>query len=330
MHRHSHHHAHAHAHYTGGAAAPSRSELPLAEHPTLELETDFAFIAVEPIGEGEAPSCDVSGIGENAHAHVTTDKGVTRVRVEGLAHAIEDGISRRGWGHSFWSRGRFHGRFPTHITLRVPANVRAKIRATGARVQIERLAGCDLTVAVDAGALELDDVSGRLVLSTDAGRIEGRRISGSLEATTSMGEIRLDVLSLDPGEHRVRTNMGAARIELARGMPVQIDTRTAMGTARVDYASVKGAPSVLSLEADVGGIRVGTSRHVWSPSRATKASTPVNAGPYRTANEPENTPENTRIRARSDEDLNKILNEVADGKVSPGDARELLRAMGWS
>lgn len=322
MHRNFHDHPRGRAH----GAASVRTDLPLWEHPTLELETDFASVSIVPIAPGEPPFCEVAGAGATPHADVTTHQGITRVRIDSVARAIEDGLgSGRFWEGPFWMRSRFHGHFPTHVVLHVPTTVHARVRSIGARVNVERLDGCHLEISTDAGTMQLADVRGRLVLSTNAGRIEGRSIAGSIDVSTSAGAIFMEILSLDPGQHRIHTNMGAARVDLAKGMPVRIDTRTAMGSARVDFQSVKDAPATLAVEADLGGIRVGTSRRAWAPRTDRAPSEP--ATPYRTA---PSAGDAEPPRAPSDEDLNKVLREVAEGKLSAGDARELLRAMGWS
>ncbi len=322
-------HRHLHDHPRGRArgAASVRTELPLWEHPTLELETDFASVSIVPLAQGEEPYCEVAGTGATPHADVTTHQGITRVRIDSVARVIEDGLGAgRFWEGPFWTRSRFHGHFPTHVVLHVPPAIHARVRSIGARVNVERLEGCHLEISTDAGTMQLADVRGRLVLSTNAGRIDGRSIAGSVDVSTSAGAISMEILSLDPGTHRIHTNMGAARVELAKGLPVRIETRTAMGSARVDFQSVRDAPATLAVEADLGGIRVTTSRRAWAPS--VHRGTPEAATPYRTA--PAGADEGGPARAPSDEDLNKVLRDVAEGKLTASDARELLRAMGWS
>lgn len=308
-----------------------RRPLPLAEHPFLDIDSDFAFVAVVPTTAGEDPFLEISGAatlggdGPTLGFDVQGKDGTTSVRIHGAARAIEDRItSGRFWEANFWEKRRWHGHFRTQIVAHVPRNVRMRIRSAAARVHVEQLSGCELSISTNAGALFLEDVVGRLTLTTEAGRIDGRRVGGTIDASTSAGAISLEILSLDPGTHRIRTNMGAARVDLAQGMPVQIDTRTAMGSSRVDFRSVKGAPAILELEADLGAIRVRASRHRWDANE-TGTTVADHGTPYRAPGNVVDAHED----AATDEDVKRILERVADGTLAPADARELLRAMGW-
>lgn len=325
-------HPNFHRQHFGRANGPTlRRPLPLAEHPFLDIDSDFAFVAVVPTTAGEDPFLEISGAatlggdGPTLGFDIQAKDGTTSVRIHGAARAIEDRItSGRFWEANFWEKRRWHGHFRTQIVAHVPRNVRMRIRSAAARVHVEQLAGCDLSISTNAGALFLEDVVGRLALTTEAGRIDGRRVGGTIDASTSAGAISLEILSLDPGTHRIRTNMGAARVDLAQGMPVQIDTRTAMGSSRVDFRSIKGAAAILELEADLGAIRVRASRHRWDANEAT--TTVADHGtPYRA---PGNVVD-AHSDAAADEDVKRVLERVADGTLAPADARELLRAMGW-
>ena len=177
------------------------------------------------------------------------------------------------------------------------------------------LSGCDLSIETDAGAVSVEDVSGRISLATQAGRIDALRISGAIDIATSAGAVNAEILSLTAGTHRIRTSVGAVRIELAKGLPVRIAARTTMGSTRVDFPVQEDALAVLDIEADLGAIRVSESSHRHDASE-------VSAGPYRTpAQSDEPSP-------RDNEEIESILARVADGELSPEAARELLRALG--
>jgi hypothetical protein len=295
MHRHPFHH-----HHFGGDAV--RHELPLGEHPRLEVESDFTLICLTPIKAGERPFVEIVGRAPLPTPTITGEGGTTRVGIDVIGHTFED--------LGFWDRRRWKKQFGAKVVFHVPENVQARIRPAAAAVHIEGLTGCDLDIQATAGAIFLERVAGKLALGTEAGRIDGVGISGSIQASTTAGAIRLELLALAPGRHKVHTSMGAAVIELARGMPVQIDTRTTMGSSRVEATSTRGASSVLEVEADLGAIRVFSSRQAWvAPAPAPATS------PYRDA---------------PDDTMERILARVADGSLSPRDARELLRSMGWS
>lgn len=296
-----------------------RRDLPLTEHPFLDLESDWALVWIEPtdgtpfielVGEAPLPELVVEGA-----------QGTTRVRASSLAGGLEDRFRRgRFWEGSFWERRRWKKHFQVQLIVHVPRDIHARIRPSAAYVHVERLLGCELDIHTDAGAIAIEDVSGRLVLGTEAGRIDGSGLAGSISASASAGAIRLEILHLEPGRHEIRTSMGAALVELARDMPVQIDTRTAMGSSRVHAVSTQGASAVLDIEAELGAIRVMTSRRVWKePPVPPHATTP-----YRSA------PAAAESAAPDDDAMQQILARVAEGSLSPAAARELLRSMGWT
>jgi hypothetical protein len=294
-----------------------RRDLPLAEHPLLDLESDFALVSVSPTSEapyvelvGEAPLPDLVVEGAN---------GTTRVRASRMGGGLDERFRHgRFWEGRFWDRPRWRKHLHVQLVVHVPPNVRAHIRPSAGYIHVEQLAGCQLDIHADAGAIALEDVSGRLTLTTDAGRIDGSGLRGSITASTTAGAIRLELVDLEPGRHKVRTSMGAALIELARGLPVQIETRTAMGSVRVDAPSTRGAAAILDVEAELGAIRVGTSRRAWvAPPMSSETDAQTI---YRTNGSPTN----------DDEAVERILARVADGSLSAHDARELLRSMGWA
>jgi hypothetical protein len=204
--------------------------------------------------------------------------------------------------------------------------VRAKIHSAAARIDVRDLEGCALTIDADAGSITLVRVAGRLSLSTQAGRIDGRDLAGTLSVSSSAAAVRLHVLSLDAGTHRISANMGSVRIAVADGFPLRIDARTQMGSSRVEYPSTRDAAAVLDVEADLGSIRIHASERKWKAkahARTPDAPPPQEGSPYResAARETPHVP---------DAELEKILARVADGSLSPAAAKELLRGLGWS
>ncbi|HEY1956953.1 MAG TPA: hypothetical protein VGH28_15140 [Polyangiaceae bacterium] len=290
----------------------ARWSLPLAEHPRLDLQTDIARVHVVPTAPGEAAFLEVTP--DHAHAappvEVEGSRGTTRVRIAGTWAGDPSWWSGPWWEKSFWKKG-----FRVNVVAHLPPNVAGKIQSSAAKVTVAGLAGCDLAIGTDAGSLQIEDCSGVLRLATDAGRIDARRIAGSLDIATSAGAVTADVLSLAPGTHRIRTNVGAVRLELARGMPVRVVARTTMGATRIDFPTREDAPAVLDVEADLGAIRVVESSRTWDGAAV------VAGGPYRT-------PTAAPARERHDEEIERILERVADGSLTPEAARDLLRALG--
>lgn len=308
-------HHHHHVDIEGGER--QRFDLPLGEHPLLDLGTDFALLSVKPVAAGETPFLEVVGGVPLPEVTIVAERGTTSVRIDYIGRNFDERLRRRGfWDGNFWDRRRWKKNFQAHVIVHVPENVRARLRPIAASVHVEKLLDCEIDIQTEAAALVLNDVSGRIVLGTEMGRIDGTGLAGSLSVTTTAGAVRLEIRSLDPGKHRVRTSMGAAIIEVARGMPVQIDTRTTMGSSRVEATSTRGAGAILDVEADLGAIRVLESRHAWIAPEVAR-SRPSAQSPYRSA-------------PPDDDSVEKILSRVAEGSLAPRDARELLRSMGWT
>ena len=76
--------------------------------------------------------------------------------------------------------------------------------------------------------------------------------------------MRLEILDLQPGEHRIRAAMGSVRLDLARGMDVCIETHTSFGSVRNDYPVRADAPRRLVLSTEMGSVRVDESQAVAS------------------------------------------------------------------
>lgn len=305
---------------------PEHALLPLHEHPRLDVEADFIHVAIAPVADGEAPFAELVGSRSDARAVVSADGGTTRVRLAYAGqHAREEahGAYRPWWDGKFWDPTWWEGRWKEEhhgkLVLHVPRDAEVRLRSNAGRVHVERLWGCDLSVEAHAGRVTLDDVSGRISLATQAGRIDGHRVGGTLDVSTSAGAVRLDIAFLAAGAHRIRTSMGAVRVALARGMPVRIDATTTLGSARVDFPSAEDAPALLSVEADLGAIRIAASDATWREVVEPPAR-PASDVPYRTP----------ATASSQDPEVQKILERVANGSLSPGDAHELLRAIGYA
>ncbi len=280
-----------------------RWPLPLAEHPALEMEADFAALTMVPLREGEEPFLEArTRHGRRLQLEVAGEGGTTRVRV---------GHSGTFWGG--WEAGG------ARLVAHVPRDVRARVRSSAGRIHVEHLEGCTLDIEADASRISLEDVGGALRVHSDAGRIDGVAIRGRLDFGSSAGAIRLEVAALDPGQHRVETNVGSLRLELARGLPVRIDSKTSMGSSKVDFPSTRDAEAVLELSADVGAIRVRESHRRYEASQMAPYP-PWPAGPYRA-------PQAGATPGVTQEELDAILERVAAGSLSPADASALLRAL---
>ncbi len=306
----------------------SRWTLPLLDHPRLELEADLARVSIVGIAAGETPWLEVES--DDPHTlplvDVEGEGATTRVRISGvhrgeppLTHPAPDAgpgwWKGPWWSAAFWDRRRWKKAFHVNVVAHVPRDVKGAVRSNAAKMRVADLFGCDLVIETDAGYLSIEDVSGALKLATQAGRIDARRISGSIDIATNAGAVSAEVLSLAPGTHRIRSHVGSVHLELARGMPVRVAARTTMGATRVDFPTTDDAPALLDIEADLGAIRVVESPRAWE-------ETTMAAGPYRT---PGAAPAR---REQDEEEIARILTRVADGSITPEQARDLLRALG--
>jgi hypothetical protein len=275
-------------------------ELPFGQPAELELHTEFGSLTLVPVEPDQAPRLELSR-GSAEHIEVHVDKVGETVRV-----ALDP-------QRSF----KWFGGWECKATLYVPRDVHAHVQTNAGSVTIEDLDGCELGVKANAGKIELRNVHGLVHLSADAGSVVGRQVGGYFDVETKAGSVRLEILDLQPGEHRVRAAMGSVQLILARGMDVCIETHTSLGSIRNNYPSHPSAATKLTLLTEMGSVRVdeGSSRSVWRPT-----SPP--APPIEPAR-----PESTRP-PREDPELNRILKMVEAGELSAHDADELLRAMG--
>jgi hypothetical protein len=203
--------------------------------------------------------------------------------------------------------------------------VRAALQTNAGSISVRGLEGCELGIKANAGKIELVDVYGLLHLGADAGTIVGRGLGGFFDVEAHAGSVRLEILDLQPGEHRIRTSMGSVRLELARGIDVCIEARTSMGSVRNNYPIRADAPTRLILSSEMGSVRV-EEAPVARPARRPTVPRPDAAAPG-----PPPTPSDAAgptSPPREDPELERILKMVEAGELSARDADELLRAMG--
>src|SRR3569833_143897 len=98
------------------------------------------------------------------------------------------------------------------------------------------------------------NVRGRLRMTAHAGSIDGRNLSGQISAQASAGSVRLEIASLDPGEHLVRAELGSVRVSLASTADVRVLTSTSMGSVRTRWPEHPNAPATLRLATELGSI----------------------------------------------------------------------------
>lgn len=277
-------------------------ELPFGKPAVLELQTEFGSLALQPVEPGGTPRIQLTR-GSMDAIGVSVEKVGDVVRV-----ALEP--------HGSFS---WFGGWDCRAVLYVPRDVRAGIQTSAGSVSVRNLEGCELGIKANAGKIELVDVYGLLHLAADAGSITGRGLGGRFDVETHAGSVRMEILDLQPGEHRIRATMGSVRLELARGMDVSIETHTAMGSVRNEYPVQLSAPTRLLLATEMGSVRVEEA----PVARPTRRPAPRNDDEYVAPGGA--APNEAR---REDLELERILKMVEAGELSAHDADELLRAMG--
>jgi len=272
-------------------------ELPFDQPAVLELQTEFGNLSLVPVEPGQATRLELSRGSENIDVHVDKQGEVVRVSLEPLQPF------------------KWFGGWDCRAVLYVPRNVRAGLQTNAGSVSVRNLEGCELGIKANAGKIDLVDIHGLMHLAADAGSITGRGLGGYFDVEAHAGSVRLEILDLQPGEHRIRAAMGSVRIELGRGMDVCIETHSSLGSVRNNYPVRADAPARLVLSTDMGSVRVdeASQRAVRRPAAAASDGAPR---------------ADSSTPPREDAELERILKMVEAGELSAKDADELLRAMG--
>jgi hypothetical protein len=302
-------------------------ELAFDQPAVLELQAEFGNLSLVPVEPGQSPRLELSrSSGDNVDVHVEKVDEVVRVTLD----------PRRGFNN--W----FAGGWDCRAVLYVPRDVHAALQTNAGSVSVRGLDGCELGIKANAGKIDLVDVYGLMHLAADAGSITGRALGGFFDVQTQAGSVKLEILDLQPGEHRFRASMGSVRLDLARGMDVCIETRTSLGSVRNNYPVRPEAPRRLLLSTEMGSVRVDegppmrSARRSASPRPPGSSSSSPDAsatdGPSPSASDEAQAetlrPASASRSAREDPELERILKMVEAGELSARDAEELLQAMG--
>ncbi|MEO8800505.1 MAG: DUF4097 family beta strand repeat-containing protein [Polyangiaceae bacterium] len=292
--------------------------LPFADVARLDLQADAFSIVVEAIGPSETPCIEMRKANRAPTVKVERDGETVRVSIR-----HDSGIPFLDWIP--WSAG-------SRLIVRVPQHLHARIYTGAGTIRATDLVGGDLELKTDAGTIEASRLRGNIRLFTSAGTIDGDDLAGTFDVKTDAGTVKLSIASLDPGVHRVHTSAGTVRVDLGRDVHARIEASSSFGSSRVNFPSLPNAAAVLSVTSDAGTVRVRGSEHVIAPP-PTRAPHPSERGtPYRQNEHSE------AIRAvvsplvvaeeDANEELERVLQMVADGKLTPLDAGEILRALG--
>jgi hypothetical protein len=280
-------------------------DLPFGSPAELELRSEWGSLALLPVEPGKQPRLELS------HDSVES----VDVHVEKVGHVVRVVLDPH---RSF----KWFGNWECRAAAYVPRDVHASVETNAGSVSVRDLDGCQLGIKANAGKIDLVKVRGLLHLSADAGSVTGREVGGYFDVETQAGSVRLEIVDLQPGEHRVRATMGSVRLELARGLDVCLETHTTLGSVRTQFPSRSSAPAKLVLSTEMGSIRVeevSSPASTWPhPDAPTAPSPPEPPAPEPTDARP----------SATDPELERILKMVESGDLSAHEADELLRAMG--
>lgn len=255
--------------------------LPLEAEGELELSSDMIPVRLRPAGPDGAARISSDGRDLEASGLAIEQLG-RRVRVR---VSVMDAFPFGFWGSN--ARG---------IDVYLPPAVRARVRTDVARIEAERLGGCELELETSAGIIAVRELSGRIVCASDAGAIEahdlgpcevelraeagritlenvqgrirlvtragsitGVSLAGSVDCSAELGTISLQLADLDAGEHRVQTKAGSIRIELPPELRVRVETSATIGRARSEHPSDPAAAAVLRATTELGDVRIQTA-----------------------------------------------------------------------
>ena len=295
--------------------------LPLGDIPYLEIHAEAAAIRLLPLEAGGTPRIVVGAPWMGAEIERRDESVIVTLKPKDPSPMS-----------FFWP---LFGRGWTWATVYLPEEAHAIVRSDFGRVEARDLHVNELEVSSQAGSIDLFHVKGRLRLSAQAGRIRGVGLAGAIEAETQAGAIQLDIDALAPGVHRAQSQVGAVRISLAEGIAVRIEGHTELGKVRVRYPSTDDATTILRLSTEMGAVEVrGKDGHEHDEHRGSehhhrhrhherserRAQWSAHFGDWHAGSRPP-PPEAPGPEFR------KVLDLVAAGKITPGDAEALLRAM---
>lgn len=269
-------------------------ELSFGERPRLDFRGDLVAVRVRPLLQGDKARVQVE--------HVE-DAGGVELDISQRGDWLLVTVRHRDALRSL-VRQRLRRRWMIGCLLELPAGVEARIETEAGAVDLQQLTG-DFELRSDAGQIRVSDVEGNLRLQTNAGRIECRRFRGWIEATTDAGAISLAAEALAPGTHRLRAAVGKVDVQLPSGADVRVETRSSIGRVRNDFTAADGAQALLRVETEVGAIAIRTAAVVRGADGATQHAS----------------------ESERQAEVLRILQQVADHVVSAEEANRRIAAL---
>lgn len=265
---------------------------------SIEFEAATFPLDVRTVEKGETPRIEMRNRGKQPNVAIEHAGDHVNVRID-----WDDEDSIFGWF-----------RRPARMTLFLPAKVRGRVAIGAGNIRILGELECEeLAFETGAGSIHAQRVRGRMRFDTGAGSIQIEDLEGAVVARTNAGSIRVRVRHLDPGTHTVHSEAGSVRVDVAQGLPVHVIPQVAFGHVKVEIREVPDAAAHLEVGSSAGAVAV-------RPWPGMKASAHVDFGPYRTSSL-------QTVKKQPSGELERILEMVADGTLTPDQAGELIAAL---
>jgi DUF4097 and DUF4098 domain-containing protein YvlB len=174
--------------------------VPLSSGGTVGVENSNGSITVESWSEGSVRIvAEKKARSEEAlqDIEVAIDESAGSVRIETIHH-------------------RRRGRGSVSYRIWVPAEANVEARTAN-------------------GAVDVREVTGRVVARSTNGSVKVEDISGDIEATTTNGSIRASYSRVGDGSHRFETVNGSVRVYLPSGASGELDAQTTNGSISTDF-----------------------------------------------------------------------------------------------
>ena len=121
---------------------------------------------------------------------------------------------------------------------------------------VELPATARVEITAQAGAIELDGLSGDVQVTTEAGAVEGRGLSSSdVRVKTEAGAITL-AFTAAPASVEVTGGLGAVHVEVPGDRAYAVDAAAETGTESVSVRNDQASPNRIAIHTKVGAVEV--------------------------------------------------------------------------
>ena len=206
----------------GGLQAKTyNKELNVAAGGLLKLETDVGSIDIDTHAKDSVlVEVEISGSDE--------DKMRVDIKKSGDNVSIHGDLDRSGFGF-----GSTSIRVTYKITL--PENYNLDVDTSGGAIEIEDLKG-KVNAHTSGGSISVEDVEGDVNIKTSGGSLDIENVIGEINAKTSGGSIKLKLPNNPIQDTKVKTSGGSITAYLAKDIAVDVSAKTSGGRVSSEFA----------------------------------------------------------------------------------------------